>query len=494
MDDLSTIIATLDDKDRQDFTQFIQRNRRKSERKDLALFEAIRGLNDREKPDFRSLGLPNRNAYHAVRRRLYEHLNDFILLRSVREDESSMSKVDGMISVARHLRAAGSHRVAWKQLKRAEQAAQHEGLYNALNTIYLLQIEMASAPYADPLDDIIAKYEANKKELELSERISIVRSAINTKVEQFKSEGRDVDLKSLMDLSIGTIELREQLKQRPKLLAGLLQTVRRSATASKAFHAFEPLVQEAFDALDDRSDHYSNAQILYTLAHAQYRNKRFAKSEQNLAHMEEALKECSRTARRPLEHQLIHLRAGNLLLLERVEESIHLLTALVQDRFLSERGRINAHLNLVIYHFFHQQHKKALSTLGELHHSHKWYRERMGIEWTLKRDMIELLLFHELDEPDLVQSRIRSIKRKYRKLFQQKLYARVPLFLSFVKEYVENETHVDLQELEEKMELNWTWVPKEEEDLQAMMFYAWFKSKLTKGNLYRTVLDLVASG
>lgn len=491
MDDLSTIIATLDDKDQQDFTQFIQRNRRRNGRKDLALFKAIVKAGDGNKPDFKKLGLPNRNAYHALRRRLYEHLNDFILLRSVSEDESSLAQVNGMISVARHLRAAGSHRVAWKHIKRAEQAAQKEGLYGALNNIYLLQTEMAGRPWADELDHIIAKYEANKQELELSERLSIVRSAINTKVEQFKSDGQDVDLESLMDLSLGTIDLGRQIKQRPKLLAGLLQTVRRSVTAAKTFHAFEPLAQEAYDDLEDRSDHYSNAQILYTLAHAQYRNKRFAKSEENLALMEQELEQCSRTARRPSEHRLIQLRAGNLLFLERVNESIQLLTKLLEDRFLNEHGRINAHLNLVIYHFFNEEHAQALSVLGKLHHSDKWYRERMGIEWTLKRDMIELLLFHELGEPDLVQSRIRSIQRKFRKLFQQKLYARVPLFLAFVKEYVQNESHINLQELEEKMEVNWTWVPKEEEDLQAMMFYAWFKSKVVQQNLYRTVLELV---
>ena len=493
MDDLSTLVHSLDEKEQLEFQFFIQRNRNKKQRKDLALFRAIVSGETYKGEGYKQLEIPNANAYHAVRRRLYRHLSDFILLRAVQEDMNSISRVNGMLSVARHLFEAGSGKVAWKTLERAEKLANDNELFEALNEIFLLQAEMIEQVPDGRLPEIIARYEKNKEKLILSERIAIAKSMVRQKVLKFKKEGRDIDLAAVLKDSVKAFELQEQMLDSPKLLYGMLSTIRESVIASKDFHSFGPIVENAFASLKEKGDHYNNTRILYMLAHAKYRNKRFASAECDLATMEVELVHCDRMFRRQMMHKLLQLRAGNLLFLEELARSIDILEGLLQDKFLNEHSANNVRLNLVVYHFLNSDPKQARETLKRLQHSDKWYKEHMGIEWSLKRDLLELLLFHELNEPDLVSSRLRSIQRRYKELFHQKTYKRVQVFLALIKEYMENETLIDLHALEEKVEVSWDWLPKEEEDLQAMMFFAWFRSKLNGKALYANILELIAA-
>ena len=135
MDDLSTIIHSLDAAEQLEFQNFIQRDRYKKERKDLKLFELLQGEERSATELQKELELPNANAYHALRRRLYQHLSDFILIRSTQEDMSSMSRVNGMLSMARHLFNTGSDKLAWKILERSEKMAAQNELYELLNSI-----------------------------------------------------------------------------------------------------------------------------------------------------------------------------------------------------------------------------------------------------------------------------------------------------------------------------------------------------------------------
>lgn len=491
MDDLSAIIHSLDAKEQSEFERFIQRNRRKEQRKDLDLFKALAAGKGGEKDLFAQLGIPNANAYHAVRRRLYQHLSDFILLRSVQGEEGVLSQVNGMVSVARHLSEAGSEKVATKILKRAEGLAVKNELFEALNTIYLTQANMPKLRGALSMDELLGRYLENQQKLVLSERIAIAKGSLKEKVQQFKTGGQEMDLRAILQESLGAFELQDEMMGSPKLTYSLLETIRESVIASKEFHSFEPIVESAYTSLKDMSDHHNIARILYMLAHAKYRNKRFEASMENLAALDRELEQCGKLFSRQMRHKMLQLQAGNHLFLNGLEQSIAIAETLVQDPFFEERGRNNARLNLVVYYFFQQEPEKARKTMSALQRSDKWYKENMGIEWLLKRDLTELLLFHELNETDLVSYRIRSINRRYKDLFQQNIYKRVETFIGLVKEYVENEMLIDLKALEEKTELSWEWLPKEEEDLQAMMFFAWFRSKLNKRGMYENVLELM---
>ena len=83
MDSLQEVIHSLDVKQQGEFVYFIQRNKYRKGRKDLQLFNLLRQeKNWSAKGIVEHLKTPNLNAYHTIRKRLFNHLADFIILKS----------------------------------------------------------------------------------------------------------------------------------------------------------------------------------------------------------------------------------------------------------------------------------------------------------------------------------------------------------------------------------------------------------------------------
>ena len=91
----------------------------------------------------------------------------------------------------------------------------------------------------------------------------------------------------------------------------------------------------------------------------------------------------------------------------------------------------------------------------------------------------------------MVESKIRSMERKFGDLFQVAVYEKAKVFLGLIKEYVYAGSDLDIEKFKKKIEMSFKWLPKEEEDLQAMIFYSWLRSKVNKADFYSSVLDVV---
>jgi len=148
-------------------------------------------------------------------------------------------------------------------------------------------------------------------------------------------------------------------------------------------------------------------------------------------------------------------------------------------------------MNLGIYTFFNGDYKGTHKLWLSMEHSEKWYQKIMGIEWVMKKNLMEIILFYELEHSDVVESKIRSMERKYGELFSIAAYSKAKIFLSLIKEFVYSGADLDIDKFKQKIEASIEWRPKEEEDLQAMIFYSWLRSKVNKADFYSSVLEVV---
>ena len=114
----------------------------------------------------------------------------------------------------------------------------------------------------------------------------------------------------------------------------------------------------------------------------------------------------------------------------------------------------------------------------------------MGREWVFKKVLMEIVLYNDLGEEGLVESRVRYIKRSYKDMFNIPKYSRVHGFLSFL-ERIGDLNISDKDSIQMKLEESMVSVPAEKEDLQAMVFYSWLKAKIINRNPYQVLLDVV---
>src|SRR5690349_13128941 len=98
MDDLKIIINTLSAEEKKDFGYFIQRQKKKKNRKDYDLLQLLQGKKELATPELISKLYPeepNAVAYYALRKRLMQQLTDFVVLKRMDEDPTAGSSVMG---------------------------------------------------------------------------------------------------------------------------------------------------------------------------------------------------------------------------------------------------------------------------------------------------------------------------------------------------------------------------------------------------------------
>ena len=493
MGSLREIIHSFDSREQAEFQYFVQRHKLKKDRKDLELFKILKGPEPLDAATtIKLLGTKNANAYHAIRKRLFKHVSDYILVKSVDDDMSSGANVNSLYLISKYLFGRRLNKSGWKYLRKAEELGVSHDQYQYLNVIYNLQIEKHLLQDEDSLESIIEKYEANKKKNVEIERINITKSIIREQVEMYKLEGKGLDFKSIMDHALNSFSLIQLVMGSPKLLYELLDMMRKSVVATKDFKSFEPFLVSSFNDLKNKEQAYYNVQILMMIVHTKYRNKKFQESITYIEQVRTELGLCSKTFQNQVYPRIQQLLAANHVFLNDNQKAISILRDLLRGKVkLTVADIANVTMNFGIYTFFAGDYKGTHKIWMSMEHTEKWYQKTMGIEWVMKKSLMEIILFYELEQMDVVESRIRSMERKYHDLFKVAAYEMAKVFLGLIKDFIYAGADLNLEKFQKKIDASIEWRPKEEEDLQAMIFYSWLRSKVNKADYYSSVLEVV---
>ena len=500
MDGIREIIQTLTTEERREFKLFTTRFRKKNKRKDLDLFEILSEEMEYKPTEIikRLYKKEKKDAYHAIRKRLAIQLTDFIILKNKEDDPSTQSQVLGQLSIARYLFNHRSFHLAWKHLEKAKDLAIESEHYDLLNNIYNLMIEKCIYSSDFDLKDIIHAQEKNKILADEDERANIANSIVRWQLAEHRRHGEVVDFDQIISSTLKSFNLDKVVFNRPRLLYNLISITRSAMIAKKDYYSFEPFIIEQYEVIKKhgkfaKKDQSYHLGILYMIAHTLYRNKKFKASQEYLEIMKEVLNEQSPALFNLFFPKYSRVKAATYVFQGKLDIAINIIDELLNNKKLrlSHEDKLNAMVNKGIYQFYGRSYADANKTLLGIYHTDKWCEKMMGREWVLKKNMMEILLYHELDLNEIAESRIRSIERNYEDLFKNPMYTRVKVYLQMIKHVVYEPEMVKTQKFIDKVEISFNWVPTEQEDLQAIAFYAWLKSKMTSRDYKEVLLELV---
>ncbi|MFM7023738.1 MAG: hypothetical protein ACKOXB_12250 [Flavobacteriales bacterium] len=494
MDSIQEVIHSLSDEQQKEFVYFIQRNKYRKGRKDLQLFNLLKQEKEYKGDELvKQLKTTNQNAYHTIRKRLFAHLADYVVLQSTSGDAGTASHVNAIIGVVNYLFDKGLNKQAWKYISLAEKIAVEHEFRDVLNTIYLLQIEKCHLnPEAD-IYMLVMKYEQNYEALQLNEKLQIASGLIRNKLNLEKKKGIDINFGDIVDNALQRLKINEKVLNTPKISLDFIKIIRAGIIAKKDFYTFEPFILKAYTKHYKSADQESNpvvkSEFLYLLAHTLYRNKKFTESLYYTNELYKALRACSRAHQKQQQSRFHQLKAANLVFLNQSKDGIDCLNDLLKnEKQLSIEEKSNTLVNLGIYYFLQRDLKKANQILLKLNHSDSWYKKAMGAEWLFKKHLMEILLFIDLKHTDVAESRIRFIERSFKAFKTNPVYERAFGFLDLVKLHI---TTNDRKTLIKEIEKQVVFVPFEYEDLQAMTFFAWLRAKASGEDFYATLLGVV---
>lgn len=499
MDDLSAIVSTLTKEEQKEFTRFIQRNRFKNARIDLKLYNLILNQDSLIATDyFEQLyaGEGNRNAYHTIRKRLAKHLNDFIYLKMLEHDESLEAELNRFISLIRHLFSHQLNKQAWKYIRKAEKLAKKSELNLQLQLVYELQIEhFDSSQIKISLSDLVSLRQEALRLASEEQNLKIIGSYVQQELKKVKLKGEELDLEKILNLLLNSFNMQDSLFRRPKLRYNFVLIARQIILSNKAFYAFEDYVINNFQKIEATGyfvgKKSQKLNMLYIISHTLYRNKKFDEAIVYLKQMGWLLDHVNKGVfnRFKVKYNLLWAACENFN--GNLTESIAILKELSSFQFLQKEDALNAELNLSVYYFQQGNLKMANATLIDMGHTIKWFDKNMGLEWSIKRGLIDVIYQYELGNVEIALDRIGSLEKSYDTILNQSKYQRVVVFLRLIK-FMINSPHLIRSKLfKNKVENSFEWIDRAQEDLQAMSYYAWLKSKMEGLNFYEVMRMLI---
>lgn len=502
MDDLKVTIDTFSAENKKEFAYFIQRQKNKKGRKDLELFNLLQ-----QKKTYTSQSLiarlypeqPNAVAYYALRKRLMQHLTDFIVLKQMEEDPTTGSTIMGLLSLAKYLFDVRADRLAWNMLRKAEKLGTDNEQFDLLNAVYNLQIEKADNEFAEDLETIIQKRNLNKILADEDERANIANSIISKRLEIARMQGRDLQFDTTIQEVLKTYQLTEAVSQRPALFYKLMSIARSAVLARKDFFSFEPFIINQYQQAVanhgfSQAHQYYKLKLLYMLAHVLYRNRKFIQSNVYLQELLTALQKEGKSYYTSFYARYVFLKSANEAFLHNLNQSVALLEGLLQHKsvVLSQRDILTGQLGLSFLYFAQNAYQKSYKILLHIKHSDKWCEKIMGKEWVLKKNLGELIIQYEFGNLDMALEKLKAIEKAFKTLLSQPIYKNVAVFLQLLENLILQPDGATrkafLKQVEEKLEF----APIGKEDLQSISYYAWLKSKMVNRSYYEVLLELAS--
>jgi tetratricopeptide (TPR) repeat protein len=212
-----------------------------------------------------------------------------------------------------------------------------------------------------------------------------------------------------------------------------------SAFVTNDYLKTEPFLISTYHTLKQHktkpNDLFYNIQVLYIIANTLFRNKKFKESLLYLNEMHQLMlvKKHKYYNSFKLKHKLLHALIDNYS--NNQDKAIHDLELVSNLKHTDIESILDINLSLSVFYIQKNDFKKASSLFKKFYHTDKWYTEKAGIEWVIKKNLIEIILHIELGNIDIVESRILSFKRQYFKYLKQINEQRTINYFGFVEHY-----------------------------------------------------------
>ena len=495
MIEIKEVLCSFEKDEYQEFIRFLKNKNKRNDTKNVELASLLRNTKLSSKEICKNLYKGNEAAFHALRKRLFTSLIDFTANISIKYEVSTDMQLVKHLIAARNMLKKGFYKTGFYILKKTEVIADTYQLYAILNEVYFTKIEYAIFFDKVDLQTLIHKFRANQEKLIIENNINITYAEIKLAVQKLNEKSEAFHLKEIIDPILNKYDLDFSKNLSYKSLYQLIEITNLTALQTFNYYDAEDFLVNTYQQIENQEDrqeknHYK-IEILYMVANALFRTKKFNDSVNYLAKMKELILSNKEKNRKYFLAKHDFLLALNLNYTRKSELATELLEPYLFKKNLKIDVELDIKLSLIVFYFQQNELQKSKKLLAKLNHTDKWYTEKNGIIWVIQKNVIAILLHIELENIDLVTSKLLSFKRSYFNYLKEIKQERVIYFINFIEKLFIDKSIVNTKNFLIEVENKLIATPYKKEDIFMMSFYAWLKAKIINKNLYETTLALV---
>lgn len=500
MSPLEDLVEVLDTAEANRFVQFLQSGGRSTDRMDQKLFALLRKnepLNGPEAISVALYGEQNINAYHTLRKRLLRKLYIFLYGRMIEAGDDQHAETALLVKAASLLIERDKNIAARKLLHQAGKKARKTENYEGGLVLLRFEIEHCDVLGLDYLR-LLEQWKEVHQLASLKQRVDIAYSVLRMKLREVRVTGHLGSLDALVRSELDTlgIDLNQDLPV--AVVYKMMDIIRMAIVATKQYHQFEPLITQTYQHLNatgklTANDTFHQIGFCYMIAHTKFRTRKMNEALVWTERLKMLYSQSKSKRVRSYVSRYYLLKATILNFNGKNKRAVDVLEYALERPELVTSERLNVLINLAVFHFQVSDFKKAHQTLARIDLGDRQCGQIMGREWLFKKGLIEMIVLVELNYPELILTRLRSVKRLYREFLNEPNNAWMELFLNAIQVMLSDPLSVDDERLSEKIdEMVRSW-PVNREDLHAMTFRSWLTSKVTKRSYYEELLNALSS-
>ncbi|MGQ2983546.1 hypothetical protein [Flavobacterium sp.] len=496
MNSLTDVVLLMTSEEKQLFKAYLRTRNKRSDVQNIRLFKIIETDDINVEEKFID-GKDNRDAYHALRKRLYDTLVDFMANRAFEKGTSEPHEVLRLIVVSRLFFEHKLYKAAFKCLAKAEVKALKLDHFSLLNETYQLQAQYAHFNVGLSMAEVIGRYNANREKMEMEEKLNMGYALLRKDLADIYHKGKVVNFRTLVKGTMASLGISLDDILSFKSLYQILFIANEYASLNSDFSLVEPFTEKSYAFIAAKEDKaegqlYYHIYILYLLANAHFRNRRFAESKDYLGKMFVQMQKQSAKyhSRFILRHSLLLALNENYsgawqAALDLTEKALKTATA------KSDPVDVNDLRMCAVIICVQQHDKAAFKHLKLFNHSDAWYEKKMGVDWAIRKALVEIAAYADHDNTELALSRLKSFKRRYKKYLADVNEERVFAFAQLVERYLlkpEIAQHPDFARGILSLKAN-----DAKEDIFVVSFMAWLLAKAKKRPVYEVIMEMMAS-
>tara|TARA_Y100000766_G_scaffold105691_1_gene90437 strand:- start:1824 stop:3344 length:1521 start_codon:yes stop_codon:yes gene_type:complete len=499
MDKLQFIVQSFTEEEKKGFEHFVNRFRVRENRKDLDLFHRLSApdrLTQEEAFNVLYEGLNEKEAYHALRKRLLGHLIEFISVKEINGQKGSNHyNSEGLLNLAGYLFERDAYEPGWQYLNRAYRSESKKENYLLQSKIFMLWLEnWEDYQGGEKFNSIYKAYVISKDKAEKEQRLKLALSIIKRKIEQYKQQLKDIHIDTIIKDVTDGLELKKKDFHSVENLNFITKIIRSSSLVSKDYQGVESFLKTRIKKIDKKKGDavysFEYWELVYFYAHALYRLKKISKARAVLQEIELEKGNLHKPKKADLFCKVELLKWACDFYDNKLNASIHRL-------LLHESGTpfekslvhdLDRKLNLITSFFAAGEYSRGTGVINSIKHSTRWIQKKKGLEFRVKFQLIELLYFLETGKIDLIHAKIRALKHLLREVIRlNPNYKNLSVFLNVINTSVKEGSFKGLERELDKFQFT----PFKRENIQAMAFYAYLKCKAKGEDYYKTLIDLV---
>ncbi|WP_445750120.1 hypothetical protein [Polaribacter sp.] len=496
MINLKEIIHSFTLEKQQEFISFLEKKNKRTDTKNIQLIKLLIANELSSKEICHQLyKADNKIAFHALRKRLFQSIIDFTANTNLKEENSIDMQLIKYIISARTFLLKGQYNIGYKILEKAEIIAKEHQLFTILNEIYHTKIQYSYTISSIETDQFIIDFKENQQHLLLEEELNIAYAKIRKALQEVNHKHKIIDIKSMIESVLEAHQIKISNSLSFKSLYQLIQITNISTAQNFEYWHIESFLLEIYQLIQNHKSKdkqlFYHIEILYVIANTLFRNKKFDASIDYLELMHVHMKKNKGKYFKEYEAKYTLLLALNHNYKGNPQKAITLLEPFIDKKNIDLVSQLDIHLSLIVFYFQQNELKKAQKIGSKFYHTDKYYIEKAGIDWTIKKNIIDILLNIDLNNIDILESRLLSFKRSYYNHLKEIQQDKVITFLKLIELFYKNPEMITSKKFEEHVENSFDWIGKEKEDIFMMSFFAWLKAKMTKQDVYLATLDFM---